>query len=85
MLCTRCNLTERIGQFVSAISDKYSNLSQFRIAVTDKFPKPADVKAQQKYSILAHEAVQNVLNFSGQVDSSQIQVWLDKSFINLFL
>ena len=27
VLCSRFNLTSKIGQFVSAISDKYSNLS----------------------------------------------------------
>jgi hypothetical protein len=66
MLATRFNLTQRIGRFVSQICAKYSNLNTFRLTTHEKFPQQKDQDAQLKYSLVAHEAVQNVLALVAQ-------------------
>lgn len=85
MMYSRFKVADKIGKFVSAICDKYSNLNQFRLICSEKFQRQVEIEAQQKYSIIAHEAVQNVLNLVGSQFDAKNQWWIEKSFDGFFV
>lgn len=84
LICQRYNLTERIGRFVIAICQKYSNLNQFRFLFFEKFQTQNQILAQKKYALLAHEAIHNVLCLVGSGKGKKYN-WINSCFESFFL
>ena len=82
LICQRYKLNERIGKFVLAICQKYSNLNQFRVIFNEKFLNENQFMAQKKYALLAHEALHNVLSMVGAAKGGR---WIDSCFESFFL
>lgn len=64
ILCNRYDMRERNGRFVAAISQKYSNLGQMRHSSFLKFFGQPHL--QSRFSLIAQEAMHNVLSLAGQ-------------------
>lgn len=62
VLCGRYQLHDRVGRYVSAVSQKYSNLNSKRImSFTKQFVKNT---TQKNFSLVAHEAMHNVISLA---------------------
>lgn len=61
MLCKRYHLSNRQGKYLVLMCSKYSNLNTFRINYLRTTTIPELRTQQREVSILAHEAIHNVL------------------------
>ncbi|CDW90518.1 lupus brain antigen [Stylonychia lemnae] len=61
IICNRYQLKDKVARYLISIGNKYSNLKNFKQNFFTKLKKNNDVKAQQIYSVIAHEAIHNVL------------------------
>ncbi len=77
-------MNDNIGKFVLAICQKYSNLNQFRFVFSEKFVTQNQILAQKKYSLLAHEAIHNVLSLVG-AGKGKGENWVNSCFESFFL
>eukprot|EP00347_Sterkiella_histriomuscorum_P003774 403362997 len=62
IICNRYQLKSKIARYLISIGNKYSNLKNFRHNFQTKCSKLNDIQAQQTYSVIAHEAMHNVLS-----------------------
>ena len=74
---------------MATIAQKYSNLSQFRYTWNTKFSNLGQVEAQQKYTLVAQEAMHNVLSIvlsshDAKHDRAGTQ-WREACFESLFM
>ena len=74
MMCKRYRLSGRQGRYIVLMCCKYSNLNSFRSNFLSKIHDQRFQEEQRLCSLLAHEAIHNVLRL---VDSSYLQI---KSF-----
>ena len=68
VLCGRYKLNDRVGRYVSAVSQKYSNLNAKRT----NLHKNGATAAQSSFSLVAHEAMHNVISLASTcIDESK--------------
>ena len=61
VMCGRYQLHERLGRFIAAVSQKYSNLSSFRMTAATSPRSLAMPEQQQNFTLIAQEAMHNVI------------------------
>ena len=71
MMCKRYGLAAQQGRYLVLMAAKYSNLHVFRANFQTKIGSPNFKKEQQLCSLLAHEAIHNVL---GLIDGSKLKM-----------
>ena len=71
MMCKRYNLSGRQGRYLVLMCSKYSNLNTFRSNFMDSLGKERFQKEQRLCSLLAHEAIHNVLSL---IDSNMLKM-----------
>ena len=62
IICNRYDLRDRVSRYLVSIGNKYSNLKNFKISFLKKFARKQDIEIQKSYSLIAHEAMHNVLS-----------------------
>ena len=67
ILCGRYKLNERVGRYVSAVSQKYSNLNEKRSHLS------VSSAAQINFSLIANEAMHNVISLAGTCLEEQVR------------
>ena len=62
MMCKRYRLSSRQGRYLVLMCQKYSNLSEICFNFNDMLQYKTLVERQRACSLLAHEAIHNVLS-----------------------
>lgn len=71
MMCKRYNLSGRQGRYLVLMCSKYSNLKVFRADFMEKLKREKFQNEQKVCSLLAHEAIHNVL---GLIDANYLKM-----------
>ena len=64
VLCGRYQLFDRLGRYISAVGQKYSNLNSNRVLAFGGEWRKQTIDSLKSYSLIAHEAMHNVISLA---------------------